>query len=594
MSYDEWHPKEFFTSLVLGDKQPLQYNPLRAVGFDELRYFYWIYPYNAVAEQTVMIDILLNDQTTINHNLGTKVIAGKWGVCCVPAGFNQLGLNALVPDGTTAISYTIQVKTAGTAIVAPVTYQLEQRNYYNTSQLIYRNSVGGLETIVLRGQVDFEADYARQNVQSTVPPSYFANMVLQAQASDVNSSETPKFKGDTGFLNRQQSDLLRDFFISPQKYELLPAVEDGRAKLLPVTIITKNTKFFSNNENLVTTIIEWLRGYSNEYFTPKRIMPTVRACPALESFAVTQINKNLLQIMYALESPYDRVKIEVETTLGIQTFYFTGNSGTIRQAFTNPVLGTLDTENITVRAYTVCNELSNPMELGPASTVMLDVVGNTLPIANNDTFNIPVGYNTAIVLPASALVNDYDPDGDAIECVPQVDQASNAGGTFSIDIAGIITYLPPSSVYQGQDYFDYEIQEVGSMVTVTARVYINVGTVASAIYCRIQTVITSESHGPYNDLIIGERWIHYYADPAGTLPVDVTALAITFEVDQNIFTQEYTCEQDNVPSTINVLGVGTKTKFFENEIYNVHIDPVYPCDLVFQVTHTLHWAPAHV
>src|SRR5436190_5280510 len=206
MAYDQWHPKEFFTSLIVDKKYALQYEPQRNIGFEELRYFFWVYPYDDLAQQKVMIDIKLDDDSTIVADLDKTIFVGKWGVCCVPIGFNQLKLNTKVPDGRTAVSYSIQVKTVAedpvpsTSIVAPVIYTLEQRNFYNTSQIIFRNSLGGLETLVLRGQVDFEADYAKQQVQSSVPPSYFSNMVLQHQGNDVNSNETPKFKGDTGFL----------------------------------------------------------------------------------------------------------------------------------------------------------------------------------------------------------------------------------------------------------------------------------------------------------------------------------------------------------------------------------------------------------
>lgn len=589
IAYEEWHPKEFFTSLIVDQKQSLQFHPLRKVGFDELRYFYWIYPYNDAAVQTVMIDILLDDQSTIQHNLAQTLFVGQWAVCCVPIGFNQLKLNDLVPAGRTAISYSIQVKTPITSIVAPVTFELEQRNFYNTFQLMYRNSLGGLETINLRGQVDFETDQLRQSIQRAVPPSYFANMVLQHQADDVNSTETAKFKGDTGFLSRDSSDRLRDFFLSPQKYEVLqaPPLGGGGAKLLPITIITKNTKFFSNQENLVTTVIEWSRGFANEYYSPNRLMPSVRACPALESFNVTQVNKNLLQIMYALESPYDRVEIKVITTLGTQIFYFTGNARTIRQPFNNPVYGTTGNEDIVIEARTVCDEFSDPMDLGPVSTVNLNVVGNTLPIANDDNYSLAVGYNTPVTLPGSVLANDYDPDGDPIECVPDTG-ATTDGGTFDIDIAGIIDYEPPSSVYSGTDSFDYEMKEVGGLTTVTATVYITVGSVAGAIYGKIvrRNVVTNTSG--YDVETTGEVWVDFFADPAGTTPIDVTGMGITFDVNEHQFEQDpNTGAPTHGDTAIPVIGVGTKVKFFENILYRENSDPYYPYSSIFSLLHTL-------
>ncbi len=587
IAYEEWHPKEFFTSLIMDQKQSLQFHPMRKVAFDELRYFFWIYPWDDAALQTVMIDILLDDQSTINADLSQKLFVGKWAVCCVPIGFNQLKLNDLVPADRTAISYTIQVKTPGTSIVAPVTFELEQRNFYNTFHLVYRNSLGGMETINMRGQVDFETDHQRQAIQRAVPPAYFSNMVLMHQSDDVNSSESAKYKGDTGFLNRDSSDRLRDFFLSPQKYEVLKGADGHKIKLLPITVITKNTKFFSNQENLVTTVIEWNRGYVNEYYSPNRLMPSVRACPALESFEVTQINKNLLQIMYALESPYDRVEIKVITTLGTQTFYFTGNARTIRQAFNNPVYGTTGNEDIIIEARCVCDEYSDPMDLGPVSTVNLNVVGNTLPIANDDNYSLAVGYNTAVTLPGSVLANDYDPDGDPIECVPD-SGATADGGTFDIDIDGIIEYTPPSSVYSGTDSFDYEMQEVGGSTTVTATVYITVGTVAGAVYGKIvRRNVVSNTSG-YDSEVTAEVWVDFFADPSGTTPLDVTGMGITFDVNEHQMIQDHnTGFQTHSDTAIPVIGVGTKVKFFENIVYQENSDPVYPYSQIFSLLHTL-------
>lgn len=576
MSFDEWHPKDFFIKGILEEKKSLQFEPLRKIAFDELRYFYWLYPYDDAKLQTVMIDIELDDNTTIQHNLEQKITVGKWGVCCVPAGFNQLKLNELVTDGTTAISYTIQVKTDVNSIVSPIQFILEQRNFYNTYQLLYRNSTGGLETLYLRGQVDFETEYARQQIQSTVPPSYFTNLVLNAQQNDINATETPKFKGDTGFLNRVSSDRLRDFFISNQKFEIVGDIKnEEKVKLVPVTILTKSTKFFSNQDNLISTNIEWQRAYVNEFYTPNKLVSTIKACPALESFVVTQINKNLLQIMYALEVPYDKVEIQIITSMGTEIIILNGNAQTVRQPFINPVLNTTNTETIEVKARCICDENSNPVDYGPFSTVELDILGNTLPIANDDNFSIPYGFNTAQTLMGSVLSNDYDPDGDQIECIVVNNAATNEGGTYSITALGIVSYTPPSSIFVGQDYFDYEIQEVGGNTTVTARVYINVGSVTGNIYAKLVLRNVQTITGQYTSITTGEVWIDFFSNPSNNQQIDMTGLGLTINHNQHIFEQDFNGNQTNTDNPVSVLAEGTKMMIFEGTLYNELSDPNY-------------------
>lgn len=585
LAYDEWHPHKFFTSLILDKKMPLQFDPCRKIAFNELRYFFWLYPYNDLEPQTVMIDIHLDDDTTIQYNMPQTVITNKWGVCCAPIGFNYIGLNALVPAGATAVSFSVQVKTATTSIVAPFTFMLEQRNYYNTYQLMYRNSLGGLETLYLRGQVDFEADYTRQAVQNTPPPNYFSNKVLLGDANDVNASEIVKFKADTGFLNQKATDRLRDFFLSPQKYEIIPpADEDDETRIYPATIAAKNTKFYANRDNLISILIEWSRAFSSEYYSP-RLLRSKQACPAVEFFQVKQINKTLLQIMYSLEIPYDRIEVQVITSLGTQTFTYTGNARTIRQAFENPVLGTTDVENITVRARTICDENSVPPDYGPFTTVNLDIVGNTTPIANDDYFNIAYGFNTAVTLPGNLMANDYDPDGDAIECIADTDATAD-GGVYVVFADGTATYKPPSSVYAGQDSFEYTIKESAGTATDTATVYVNVGEVSGRIYVKAVQRNVETLYGPNSSITTGEVWLEFYTNPAVNQPVDITGMGLTINYNQHDYNQDYAGVVTENDLPLSVIGAGTKMKIYEGTLENRYSDPAYAFEQIYQISFT--------
>jgi len=289
---------------------------------------------------------------------------------------------------------------------------------------------------------------------------------------------------------------------------------------------------------------------------------------------VRQINKQLLQIMYSLQMPYSRAKVEVITSAGTQTFYFTGNSNTIRQSFVNPI--TVGTEDITIKCYTVCDENTDPMDLGPATTVVLTINGNTLPVANNDTYNIAAGFNSAVSLSPSAMANDYDPDGDPIEIDAVVGGATNAGGTYSITSAGLILYTPPSSVYIGQDYFDYTLWETADhSAASTGRVFINVGTFLGNVYAKIVIRNLNISSYSYSSVGTEEVWIDFFSDPSASVPVDITSLGITANVDKLVFTQDNTGAQTNTHTTETFPCTGTKTKIFEGQFYTSLLDPLF-------------------
>ncbi len=560
MSYDQWNPNTFFSKNIIIDKKPLHFiTENEKCHIEDIKYLFWTYPYSDNKVQKVMIDITLDDNTVIQYDIPYTVFCGKWGICCVPIGFNQIKLNSLVPVGKWPVHYSVKVvNSSNIAIVAPVTYYIDHRNFYDTYQLLYRNSLGGLDTIRLRGSVDFEADYARQNAQRTVTPSYYSNSNLLPQNIDESVEETPKFKGDTGFISKSVVDKLRDLFLSTQKMEL------EKSKLLPIIINNKNVKFFSNKENLLSIQIEWQRAYNNIFYTPAGTIALNQTCPAVEVLVVKQLNKNLLQIMYSLQIPYDRVEVQVITSNGTETFYYTGNAQTIKQTFNNPINN--GTEEITVKARTLCEEDVNPPNVGPFTTIQLVINGNSLPVANPDIYNIASGYNSPIILQGSVLVNDYDPDGDAIEVIPD-NGNTQKGGTYNINAAGIITYTPPNSNFIGADSFIYNIQEFGGGTPVSATVTINVGQFSGNVFAKIVLRNMQYINEPNYNQGVGEVWIDFFNDPGGTQPIDVTGMGITFNWRNHFIQQNFDPNIIEGDQDSSIAGTGTKVKIFEGEIY---------------------------
>jgi hypothetical protein len=565
LAYDEWHPVLFFEQQILANKMPLHFNSGREKYFaHDFKFLYWLYPYADNAQQTVYLDVLLNDNSTLNYAVPKTIFGGKWSVFCCPIGINQLGID--IPAGLFAVSVTVSVRSGVTVIVAPFTYYLLQQHIYAAKQLLYRNSLGGIETLTLRGQVDFEADFTKQQAQQTVPPASYSNLILSAQQTDSSGTEQQKFKADTGFITRAAADKMRDLFLSTEKYEY-----DG--KLYPVSILTKNTKFFTNKDQLISLLVEWQRAYVNEFYTPAHLLQAA-ACPAVERFSVKQINKRLLQIMYACQIPYDMVQVEVTTSGGTENFTYLGNARTVRQQFNNPLVA--GTENITVRCRTVCNADADPMDVGPWKTINLDINANSLPIANDDYFVLPVGHNAPVVLAGNVLANDSDPDGDAIEVIPVVAQATNDGGTISIAANGVVTYQPPTSAYTGQDYYDYNIRETPVGTAVPVRVYVNVGSTSGLVYVKKVERNISTIYSGFIQTVSGEIWFDFFSDPAGTVPLDVTTLGVNVLYDHRTDT-ESGCVPTSVTNALNIAGGGTQVKVYEGTITYEELDPLGGC-----------------
>jgi hypothetical protein len=170
-----------------------------------------------------------------------------------------------------------------------------------------------------------------------------------------------------------------------------------------------------------------------------------------------------------------------------------------------------------------------------------------------------------VALDGSVLANDYDPDGDSIEVVA-ASGATTAGGTYTIDAAGNITYTPPSGSYVGMDSFTYQVREVGGTTTVTATVNIKVGN-GTTVYARcINTLLTNYNNNGLTSVQVRTD-IYFYQDSGGTTRMDVTGLGLNVNVDKSVTTLSGTTH-----TTLTFAVAGEKYTIFQGEIFRRQTD----------------------
>jgi hypothetical protein len=176
LAYDQWHSDEFFSKKVITDKQSLQFYPKgEKVFLDDAHFFFWLYnmPVGITYTQQVVVHVT-HTGGSFDYTFGTTFNGGSTkAVYCLPAGWDQFptALKTSLPAGEYVKSYWIDVQDtfSGDTLFKSGVYTIDYRNYYNSSTIIFRNSLGGLKTIRLRGQIDFEADYLQQQAQRVVP-----------------------------------------------------------------------------------------------------------------------------------------------------------------------------------------------------------------------------------------------------------------------------------------------------------------------------------------------------------------------------------------------------------------------------------------
>lgn len=543
MAYETWHYNEFFTKVILEDKKPLLFSANgEKIDKGALRFIYWIYPLNDAAAQTITYKVYFSDGTSATLNNDTIISSGQWSVACAPAGFSQCGLDALVPEGKSSVKYSITIATADDTIVAEYFFDIDHRNFYEPYYILYRNSVGGLETMRITGQADIAAEYLQQQAQRTLPPNWY-NPNLVAQIMDDTTEETLSFTGDTGFLSKEGEMKLRDLLLSKQKWMISSPLAIWRGvvsevdwddvasslRLLPIALSAKNIKFFSNKESLVSATIQWQLAFVNSFFTPGNVMPLSRTCPAVEKLSVFQKTKNTLQIIWSLQLPYEQVEVQIIIGATTYTYTYQGNTGMIVQSFENPA--TTGPVDITIKGRTICNADSDPVDYGVFSIITLSVIPDSLPIAVDDYFIIPAGG--VYPIPVSALANDYDPDGDPIEVVAAWGM-TDKGAVWTIDAAGFVTFKPANVAITGDDKFVYYIRNVGGTTLVAATVHIKVGDGVRQIFVRWG--LRNIQNAP--PVEYAEGWLEYFSDPACTVPFNISAFGITVNAKVALFNED--------------------------------------------------------
>lgn len=470
----------------------------------------------------------------------------QWRVYCIPINLPIVLLT--VPPNP--LGFVLVMSGLNTENLS---FFIDKNAWYDTRCLLYRNSLGGLGTLTLRGEIDWENDYERTPYTQVAWPEQFQNGILRGLNGNTRASETQKAKGVSGFIGRGALDALRDIFLAEEVWEYI----EGYG-LTPVTILNNKAKLYSNRDNLFALEIEWAKAATGRFVSPLPY-PAV-SCPGLTLFSVRQASRSNLEILWSMPEPYYNIQVEIIINAETTTVVLAGTTGRTLLSFDNPM--EVEPIEITVRGRVVCNPFSSPMETGAWTTVLLEILANLAPIAVNDTVTIASGFNTPIELPVNVLENDYDPDGDAIECIPMTEQATAQGGELSLAADGTPTYLPPSSIFTGTDTITYEIQEV-ALPNLSASAVIIIIVVGEDtgpgmnIYLRIVDIDIEVLTTSTIQRVSGKRYVYFYSDPAGTVPLDLTGQGISFEVVQTHRVTDY--DEFDVPNIDETVTATTYT-----------------------------------
>jgi hypothetical protein len=291
ISFQKWRGDNYWVNYFEPHKPFLTWQQSgRLASKNERMYLAW---YN----YTTYADSYLKMRRTAYFSDGTEIVtdlncpAAPDEVILFPSGYGQLKLADI--DSTKRIHYwELQMWNInlGIAISEKFRYYLDNRNDKNGVTLNYRNSLGGLDSARIRGVIVFDLDRKFESAEGIVNHNYFEGNHIDPRIKAANSTETLIYKGDIGYLNKEEQDRLRDTHFRRECWW------EQEKKWLPVMILTGAQKLKASNDSLWSLPIEFcIADGGDKYYTPASVnlaegaLSDVQLCNAVISDPTVEI-----------------------------------------------------------------------------------------------------------------------------------------------------------------------------------------------------------------------------------------------------------------------------------------------------------------
>jgi hypothetical protein len=199
--------------------------------------------------------------------------AYAYSINFIPAGCHQWSLQDLNPakqihKWDIQMYYTSAADGTKTELNDPFIFEADNRNDYNNFLLQFRNSLGGIDPILLRGDIDPNLNYNYTEQQRTFLTDYFSGDYITPARIIANSTEKVIWKADAGWLSKEEQDRLRDMNLERNAWWNV----GNNDKWWPVNIITPSFKQKSSGDERWQFPVEFSLAHDGDkYYTPGAI-----------------------------------------------------------------------------------------------------------------------------------------------------------------------------------------------------------------------------------------------------------------------------------------------------------------------------------
>ncbi len=267
ISYEKWRGDNYWVNYFFESLPFLTWQRSgRMASLTERMYLAWLNTTDVpVGDIKMRRKVVYYDGTIAIAELNCPI--NKYEVVYFPTGSEQLVLEDIFPDKKIRY-WEMQVWDKENQVPLSEAYRYEVDNRYdsNDTTFNYRNSLGGLDSVRMRGDIDDQAERSFVEQDSIVLHNYFEGAFILPKIKIADSSELIVSKANTGFLNKEELDRLREIHFIRECWW----AQDG--KWLPITIRTGSGKLRSTSDDLWSLPIEYSLAHSGDnYYTPRSV-----------------------------------------------------------------------------------------------------------------------------------------------------------------------------------------------------------------------------------------------------------------------------------------------------------------------------------
>lgn len=179
-------------------------------------------------------------------------------------------LNNFIDDANTGntknvVKIDVFLIEASLAITETRSFILLYRPLYDYADLFFHNSIGGFDTIRVRGEMNFAMDRSVTEAGNGVDVNQWNSQVISGEIRHVAINKTDRFSGDIGYLPKKEQEPCIDFLMSTNAYEIIDS------RYIPVLELEQAKEIRKSTDKRYSFPIEWKRAISNSVFTPSAI-----------------------------------------------------------------------------------------------------------------------------------------------------------------------------------------------------------------------------------------------------------------------------------------------------------------------------------